>query len=46
MRIDNIKINQYGKLENKDFNLQKLNLIYGKNESGKTLYNDLKRYYE
>ena len=36
MRIDNIKINQYGKLENKDFNLQKLNLIYGKNESGKS----------
>ena len=32
MKINNIKINQYGKLENKDIDLDKINIIYGKNE--------------
>ena len=36
MKINNIKINQYGKLENKDIDLDKINIIYGKNESGKS----------
>ena len=36
MKIENIKINQYGKLKNKNINFEKINLIYGKNESGKS----------
>lgn len=36
MKIENIKINQYGKLENKDIDLKKLNIIFGKNEAGKS----------
>ena len=36
MKINKIKINQYGKLNNKIINLEKFNLIYGKNESGKS----------
>lgn len=36
MKIENIKINQYGKLENKNIDLKKINIIYGKNESGKS----------
>ena len=36
MKINSIKINSYGKLKNKNFNLEKINLIYGKNESGKS----------
>ena len=36
MEIQNIKINNYGKLNNKNLDLKKINLIYGKNESGKT----------
>ena len=36
MKINNIKINSYGKLNNKNFNLEKINIIYGKNESGKS----------
>ena len=31
MKINNIKINQYGKLETKDIDLDKINIIYGKN---------------
>ena len=44
MKIKNIKINSYGNLENKDINLEnKINIIYGKNESGKsTLLNFIK----
>ena len=37
MKIKNIKINNFGKLNNKEINLEKnLNIIYGKNEAGKT----------
>lgn len=37
MKIKEIKINNYGNLENKDINLKnKINIIYGKNESGKS----------
>ena len=36
MKINSIKINSYGKLKNKNFNLEKINIIYGKNESGKS----------
>jgi len=37
MKIDNLKINGFGKLENKEINLsENINLIYGKNEAGKT----------
>ena len=36
MKINNIKINSYGKLNNKNFDLEKINIIYGKNESGKS----------
>ena len=37
MKINNIKINGFGKLENKEINLSEhINLIYGKNETGKT----------
>lgn len=44
MKIKNIKINNYGILENKEINLEnKINIIYGKNESGKsTLLNYIK----
>ena len=43
MKIENIKINSYGNLKNKEINLKKLNIIYGKNESGKsTLLNYIK----
>ena len=44
MKIKNIKINHYGNLENKEINLDnKINIIYGKNESGKsTLLNYIK----
>lgn len=44
MKIKKIKINNYGKLENKEINLKNnLNIIYGKNESGKsTLLNFIK----
>ena len=43
MKIENIKINSYGNLKNKEINLQKLNIIYGRNESGKsTLLNFIK----
>ena len=44
MKIKNIKINNYGNLENKNINLEnKINIIYGKNESGKsTLLNYIK----
>ena len=33
MEIEKIKINQYGKLDNKEINFKKINLIYGKNET-------------
>ena len=37
MKINNLKINGFGKIENKEINLSKnINLIYGKNEAGKT----------
>ena len=36
MKINNIKINSYGKLKDKNLNLEKINIIYGKNESGKS----------
>lgn len=36
MKIKKIKINSYGKLNNKEINLNNINLIYGKNESGKS----------
>ena len=43
MKIENIKINAYGNLKNKDIELNKFNIIYGKNESGKsTLLNYIK----
>ena len=43
MKIKNIKINSYGNLKNKEINLKKLNIIFGKNESGKsTLLNFIK----
>ncbi len=44
MKIKNIKINSYGTLKDKEINLENnLNIIYGKNESGKsTLLNFIK----
>ena len=37
MKINRLKINSYGKLQNKEINLdKKINIIYGKNESGKS----------
>ena len=37
MKINNIKINNYGKIKNKEINLKnKINIIYGKNEAGKS----------
>ena len=44
MKIKNIKINCFGNLENKEINLENnINIIYGKNESGKsTLLNYIK----
>ena len=37
LKINKIKINSYGKLKNKEINLKNnLNIIYGKNESGKS----------
>ena len=44
MKIKEIKINNYGNLKNKEINLEnKINIIYGKNESGKsTLLNYIK----
>lgn len=37
MKIDNIKINSFGTLKNREINLsQNINIIYGKNESGKS----------
>ena len=44
MKIEKIKINSYGTLKNKEINLKNnLNIIYGKNESGKsTLLNYIK----
>lgn len=37
MKINYLKINEFGKLKNKEINLENnINLIYGKNESGKT----------
>ena len=44
MKIKKIKLNNYGKLENKEINLKNnLNIIYGENESGKsTLLNFIK----
>ena len=44
MKIKNIKINNYGNLKQKEINLENnINIIYGKNESGKsTLLNYLK----
>ena len=37
MKINNLKINGYGKLSNKEIKLdKKINIIYGKNEAGKS----------
>ena len=37
MKINKLKINSYGKLQNKEINLgKKINIIYGENESGKS----------
>ena len=37
MKINYLKINEFGKLKNKEIKLEKnINLIYGKNEAGKT----------
>ena len=37
MKIEKIKINSFGKLENKEYTLsENINLIYGKNEAGKS----------
>lgn len=37
MKIENIKINAFGKLKDKEINLQDhINIIYGKNEAGKS----------
>ena len=37
MRIDNLKINGFGKLKNKSIDLNRgINIIYGENESGKS----------
>ena len=36
MRINNLKINSFGKLENRDLEFGKFNLIYGDNEAGKS----------
>ena len=36
MKIDEIKINSYGNLNNNNIQFDKLNIIYGKNESGKS----------
>lgn len=36
MKINKIKINAFGNLKNKNIELKKINIIYGKNESGKS----------
>jgi len=37
LKINNIKINNYGKIKNKEINFKnKINIIYGKNEAGKS----------
>lgn len=36
MKIKKIKINFFGKINDKEINLKKINIIYGKNESGKS----------
>ena len=37
MKINNLKINSYGKLKNKEIELNDgINILYGKNESGKS----------
>ena len=37
MKINYLKINEFGKLKNKEIKLNKnINIIYGKNEQGKT----------
>lgn len=36
MKINNLKINSFGKLENRDLEFIKFNLIYGDNEAGKS----------
>ncbi len=36
MKIDNIQINSFGNLEKKNINFEKLNIVYGENEAGKS----------
>ncbi len=37
MKIKNIKVNSFGKINDKEYNLsEKINLVYGKNEAGKS----------
>ena len=39
MKIHNIKVNGYGNIKNKEIKLDnKINIIYGKNESGKSTF--------
>lgn len=47
MQINKIQVNQFGKIEDKKIELKKFNLIYGKNESGKSTLLDfiLSMYY-
>jgi len=43
LKIKNIKVNSYGNLKDKEINFENINIIYGKNESGKsTLLNFIK----
>lgn len=36
MKLNKIKINSYGNLQDRDFDLKKLNIVYGENETGKS----------
>ena len=36
MKLNKIKINSYGNLQNREIELNKLNIIYGENEAGKS----------
>jgi len=47
LQINKIQVNQFGKIEDKKIELKKFNLIYGKNESGKSTLLDfiLSMYY-
>ena len=36
MKLNKIRINSYGNLHDREFELNKLNIIFGENEAGKT----------